>query len=201
MMYRMLFICMMGFLSTRASVPENGFEITASYDPMARTVEIRWKNKEHAANLFILQKSSDQQDWTNIDTLYNATDFNEQVITWEDRNPVPGGVLYRLKTVVDENNYSLSKPVYVEVHSPTYSWVSIPCYQKKLLKLQYTGKGNISGVINLFIQTRSGKVLLRSRFSSFTNSIEVPVDNLGTGNYYISMYVGGELIWRERFIK
>lgn len=200
-MYRMLFICMMGFLSAKATVPENGFEIAASYDPMARTVEIRWKNKEHAANLFILQKSSDQQEWTNVDTLYNAADFNEQEITWEDRNPTPGGVLYRLKTVVDENNYSLSKPVYVEVHSPVYTWESIPCYQKKLLKLQYTGKANIGGVINLYIQTRSGKVLLRSRFSSFTNYIEVPVSNLGTGNYYISMYVEGELIWRERFIK
>lgn len=200
-MYRILFIGLLAAFSARGAVTENGFEIVASYDALARTVEIRWKNKELQANLFILQKSSDQVEWTNLDTLYNTIDFNEQMIIWEDRNPVPGGSLYRLKTVVDENNYSLSRPVYVEVNKAAYSWTNIPSYKKSLLKLYYTGAGTIGGVINLFIQTRSGKVLLRSRFSSFTNYIEVPVDNLGKGNYYISMFVEGELIWRERFVK
>lgn len=200
-MYRILFIGLLAAYSARGAVTENGFEIVASYDALARTVEIRWKNKELQANLFILQKSSDQVEWTNLDTLYHAADFNEQLIIWEDRNPVPGGCLYRLMTVVDENNYSLSRPVYVEVNKATYAWTNIPSYQKSLLKLYYTGTGTIGGVINLFIQTRSGKVLLRSRFSSFTNYIEVPVDNLGKGNYYISMFVEGELIWRERFVK
>jgi len=87
------------------------------------------------------------------------------------------------------------------VNTATYQWTNIPCFQKSLLKLQYTGTGTIGGVNNLYIKTRSGKVLLRSRFSSFTNYIEVPVDNLGKGNYYISMFVEGELIWRERFVK
>jgi len=200
-MFRILYIALLAAVSARGAVTENGFEIVASYDAMARIVEIRWKNKELQANLFILQKSSDQVEWTNLDTLYNAADFNEQLIIWEDRNPVPGGCLYRLKTVVDENNFTLSRPVYVEVNKAAFSWSNIPSYQNNLLKLHYTGTGTIGGVINLYIQTRGGKVLLRSRFSSFTRYIEVPVDNLGKGNYYISMFVEGELIWRERFIK
>lgn len=198
-MSKMFVIGLMGVLSSFAAVAENGFDIAAIYDAQGKTVVIRWKNNEECAYQFILQKSDDQQNWINIDTLFNAEDFNEQVILWEDRNPVPGGFLYRLKTVVDDLNYSFSKPVYVNISRSVYEWNIEPDAKKDKLIAQYAGQANIDGVINVLLQTRSGKVLYRSRFSSFTTNFDIPVANLGKGNYYISFFVEGELIWKHRY--
>ncbi|MBL0056190.1 MAG: hypothetical protein IPP31_08295 [Chitinophagaceae bacterium] len=200
-MFRMFITGCLAFLLDPAVALENGFEINGTYDAMAKTVEIRWKNNEPGAVRFILQKSYDEKGWINLDTLYNSTDFNQQMILWEDRNPSPGGFLYRLVTEVDEANFSLSKPVYIVVSPFKYSWNSIPTARKGILKLKYSGEGIIGGVINFFIQTPSGRVLLRSRFSSFTDQIEVPVANLGKGTYILSMFVEGDLIWRQKLIK
>ena len=200
-MSKIFVIGLMGVLSSFAAVAENGFDIAAIYDAQGKTVVIRWMNNEECAYQFILQKSDDQQNWINIDTLFNTEDFNKQVILWEDRNPVPGGFLYRLKTVVDEFNYSFSKPVYVNISRSVYEWSIEPNAKKDKLCAQYTGQANIEGVINVLLQTRSGKILYRSRFSSFTKYFDIPVANLGKGNYYISFFVEGELIWKQRFIK
>lgn len=200
-MFRIFITGWLVLILSPAIALENGFEINASYDAMAKTVEIRWKNNEPGAVRFILQKSADQQGWINLDTLYNSEDFNQQMILWEDRNPSPGGFLYRLVTEVDEANFSLSKPVYIEVSPFKYAWNSIPTATKGILKLQFAGEGVIGGVINFLIQTPSGRVLLRSRFSSLTELIEVPVSNLGKGTYVLSMFVEGDLIWRQKLIK
>lgn len=200
-MIKLLITGLMGALSLSAIALENGFEINASYNPDTKSVVIKWKNNDHCAYQFILQKSDDQQSWTNIDTLYNTEDFNEQMILWEDRDPVPGGFLYRLKTVVDDFNYSFSKPVYVKISPWIYDWSIAPGNKKEKLQLQYTGTGLIEGVINVLMQTRSGKTLFKSRYSSFTTNIDIPVANLGRGNYYISMFVEGELIWKYKLIK
>ena len=200
-MFKMFVIGLMTVMPSFAAVAENGFDIAAIYDAQGKTVVIRWKNSDPCAYQFILQKSDDQQNWINIDTLFNTVDFNEQVILWEDRNPVPGGFLYRLKTVADEFNYSFSKPVYVNISRSVYEWSIEPNAKKDKLKAQYAGQANIDGVINVLLQTRSGKVLYRSRFSSFTTNFDIPVANLGKGNYYISFFVEGELIWKHRFSK
>jgi hypothetical protein len=199
-MIKLLIICLAGVSSLSATALENGFEINASYDPSSKSVVIKWKNNEQCASQFILQKSDDQQNWVNVDTLYNTEDFNEQMILWEDRNPVPGGFLYRLKTVVDDYNFSFSKPVYVKISPWIYDW-SITENIKDRLVLQYAGSGLIEGVINVYMQTRSGKTLFKSRYSSFTTSIDIPVANLGKGNYYITMFVEGELIWKYKLVK
>ena len=200
-MIKLLIICLMGVMSLSAAALENGFEINASYDANSKSVVIKWKNNDQCATRFILQKSDDQQNWINVDTLYNTEDFNEQLILWEDRNPVPGGFLYRLKTVVDDYNYSFSKPVYVKINPWIYDWSIEAGNKKEKLQLQYIGSGQIEGVINLSMQTRSGKVLFKSRYSSFTTNIDIPISNLGKGNYYITMFVEGELIWKYKLVK
>lgn len=198
-MFKLLFICFFSAISCGATALENGFDIAVSYDATGRSVIVSWKNNEANAQEFILQKSDDQQNWTNIDTLYNAGELNQQQILWEDRDPMPGGYLYRLKAVADENNFSYSKPVFVKVSASVYEWYVGMGNKKDKLTLQYTGKAIINGVINVLLQTRSGLLLYRSRSSSETTTITIPIDNLGAGNYYVNMFVEGELIWHYRF--
>ena len=197
-MRQFFLICLLGSISLSSAALENGFDIAVSYDAMSKVVLVSWKNNEDSARQFILQKSDDQQSWINVDTLYNTADFSQQLILWEDRDPVPGGYLYRLMVIVDDLNYSYSKPVYIKINPSVYEW---DIYLKKnidKLTIQYTGKAIISGVINVLLQTRSGRILYRSRSSSSTTLIDIPIANLGKGNYYINMFVEGELIWHYR---
>ena len=200
-MVKVFLICLLGSISLNSAAYENGFDITVSYDAMSKAVIISWKNNEDSARQFILQKSDDQQSWANVDTLYYSVDFIRQQIFWEDRDPMPGGYLYRLKVVVDSVNSIFSKPVYIIINHSLYEWSASPVRNNDKLTLMYTGKGMITGVINVILQTRSGRILYRSRFSSITSLIEIPISNLGKGNYFIDMFVEGELIWHYRLIK
>ena len=200
-MLKVFLICLLGSISFTSAALENGFDIAVSYDVVGKVVVISWKNNEDSAKQFILQKSDDQQTWVNVDTLYNTSDFNQQLILWEDRDPSPGGYLYRLKVIVDDLNYSFSKPVYVVISPSLFEWSVFSNRNQDKLNLQYTGKGIITGVINVLLQTRSGQVLFRSRSSSSTTSIDIPVKNLGRGDYYVNVFVDGDLIWHYRLQK
>ena len=197
-MFKFIIICLLGAIPFGATALDNGFDITASYDETGRVVVISWKNNEACAQQFILQKSDDQQNWINVDTLFNAGELNEQMILWEDRDPVPGGYLYRLKAVTDEYNFCYSKPVFVKISPSLFEWTVDAGIKSDRLMLQYSGKGIINGVINILLQTRSGRILYRSRSSSSTTLINIPINNLGKGNYFVNMFVEGELIWHYR---
>jgi hypothetical protein len=198
-MLRSVIICLLGVIPCFANALENGFDIFASYDAAGKVVLVSWTNKEANAHEFILQKSDDQENWMNVDTLFNMGELDQQMILWEDRNPVPGGYLYRLKAMADEANFSYSKPVYVKISPSLFEWAALTDIKKEKLTLQYAGKATINGVINIILQTRSGLILYRSRFSSFTTMVDIPVNNLGTGNYYVNIFVEGELIWHYRY--
>ncbi len=180
---------------------DTGFDIAAAYDEAVNIITISWKNEEQCTQQFILQKTDDGQYWTDLDTLYNDEALIGQEIRWEYRKPLPGGSYYRIKAIADENNFTCSKPVFVTVNPPLFEWGIESDTKKDKLTLQYLGRGKIKGVINVVMQRISGKVLFRSRLASNTKTIEIPVDNLGKGNYDIQLYVEGALIWSQHFKK
>lgn len=198
-------ILILGFfmaMSPVARALDTGFDIAAAYDESVNVITISWKNEQQGTQQFILQKTDDGQYWTDLDTLYNDEALMGQEIRWEYRKPLPGGSYYRIKAIMDENNITCSKPVFVTVNPPLFEWRIAPDSKKDKLTLQYQGRGKIKGVINVVMQQSvAGKVLFRSRLASNTKTIDIPVGNLGKGSYDIQLYVEGALIWSQHFKK
>lgn len=200
-MIKTIILSLFTALPGAASSLDNEFNIAASYDVTVNVITISWKNDADRVQQFILQKTDDGQDWVNLDTLYNDDALIGQEIKWEYRKPLPGGSYYRLRAIVDENNSIYSKPVFVKVDPPLFEWGIFPDTKKDKLILQYQGRGKIIGVIHVLMQSMSGKPLFQSRVASNTKLIEIPVGNLGKGNYNIQLFVEGELIWTQNFKK
>ena len=196
-------LCCIFFTATAhiAAAMEKDFHIAASYDVAVDAITIIWKNDEPCSQQFILQGSVDDEEWTNLDTLYNSTDLYDRDVSWQYRTPVPGGYSYRLKAVVDDHNFTYSKPVFIKGRPSLFEWGVDDSSSNDKLVLRYEGKGKIKGVINVIMQSLGGQVFFKCRLSSNTRSIEIPIANLGKGRYDIRLKVEGETIWRQRFKK
>jgi hypothetical protein len=180
---------------------DKDFHIAACYDIAVNVVTITWKNDEPCNQQFILQGSDDEEEWVNLDTLYNSSEFNDREISWEYRTPAPGGSSYRLKAVIDDYNFTYSKTVFVKGKPSLFEWRVDDSPGNEKLLLQYEGKGRIKGVINVLMQSLTGQVFFKARAASNTRNIEIPIANLGKGKYDIQLTVEGETIWRQRFKK
>lgn len=176
------------------------FSIGASYDNAANVITITWPNNDACVEFFVLQSSDNEEDWSNLDTLYNSSVFDKQII-WEYRSPAPGGSSYRIMAVIDEHNANYSVPVFVKGQPSLYEWGVGEAISRDTLVLQYLGSGKIKGVINVSLQNARGTVLYKTRLGSMARTIEIPTSNLGKGKYDISITVGGEVIWRQRLKK
>ena len=196
-------LCCVFFAATVHIAPalDKDFHIAASYDVAVDVITISWRNDEPCTELFILQGSEDEEEWTNLDTLYNSTEFYNREISWEYRTPVQGGSSYRLKAVIDDYNFTFSKPVFVKGKPSLFEWIVDDSSNNEKLVLQYDGKGKIKGVINVVMQSLGGQIFFKARQSSNTRTIEIPIANLGKGKYDIRLTVEGETIWRQRFKK
>ena len=180
---------------------DRDFHIAASYDVAVDVITINWKNDEPCIQMFILQGTEDEEEWINLDTLYNSAEFYDREVSWEYRKPVPGGSSYRLKAVIDDYNFTYSTPVFVKGKPSLFEWNVDDSSANDKLILQYQGKGRIKGVINVVMQSLGGQIFFKSRLSSNSRTIEIPIANLGKGKYDIRISVEGETIWRQRFKK
>ena len=196
-------LCCVFFAATVHIAPalDRDFHIAASYDVAVDVITIVWKNDEPCTELFILQGSENEDEWINLDTLYNSTEFYNRDISWEYRTPVAGGSSYRLKAVVDDYNFTYSAQVFVKGKPSLFEWEVADSSTNDKLVLQYEGKGKIRGVINVVMQSLGGQVFFKSRCSSNARTIEIPIANLGKGKYDVRLSVEGETIWRQRFKK
>src|SRR5437868_7310730 len=118
------FLCCLILLANvqPVSALKNNFNIAASYDDAVNVITLRWHNDDPCMQFYILQKSDDEEDWTNLDTLYDAPAFLGQEVAWEYRSPVPGGSSYRIKAVIDELNFDYSEPLFVKGKPSTFEW-------------------------------------------------------------------------------
>jgi len=121
---------------------------------------------------------------------------------WEGNPGIkPAEFSMRIKAVIDDYNFTFSKPIFVKGKPSLFEWDVDDSSTNDKLVLQYEGKGKIKGVINVMMQSQGGQVYFRARLASNARTIEIPIANLGKGKYDVRLTVEGEIIWRQRFKK
>jgi hypothetical protein len=84
---------------------------------------------------------------------------------------------------------------------PRENWTIYPVPVKDVLNLRYDGKEPLRGVINVIIRHINGRVFHRLRFASLNRNIPIPVNNLGSGTYDITIVINDKVEWYQRFVK
>lgn len=176
-------------------------EFTAVYDSRKHNVKINWQSRSLDIKAFIIQRSSDNNTWTDIALRQVNSNTANKAYYFEDGKPVTGDNYYRLKYITSDNKIEYSPAVMLITASVGYNWVMYPVPVKDILTLQYRGSAIIKGVITVLIQNSSGNIITRIRSASLTKTIRIPVSNLGSGIYDIRIIVEDEIIWNQRFVK
>lgn len=176
-------------------------EFTAVYDSRKHSVKINWQIRSANIKAFIIQRSSDNNTWTDIALRQVNSNTANKAYYFEDGKPVTGDNYYRLKYITSDNKIEYSSAVMLITASAGYNWVMYPVPVKDILTLQYRGSAIIKGVITVLIQNSSGNIITRIRSASLTKIIRIPVSNLGSGIYDIRIIVEDEIIWNQRFVK
>ncbi len=198
----MLKILPMLGLAIQCAVATPQASITAEYNARTKSVQVSWRNDRAGVNTFIVQRSNDNKTWKDIVNQQVSAGAPNRIYYYNDNDPAPGENFYRLKYAGENSQASFSSPVMVITEEAGKNgWVMYPVPVKDVLTLQYRGIEPIKGVINVFIQTMSGKILFRLRSASSNKTLQIPVDNLGRGIYDIRIIVENEVMWNQRFVK
>jgi hypothetical protein len=176
-------------------------DFTAVYNSRKKMVAIKWKHQEANVKTYIVQKSTDNNVWTDIalQEVNRAEDFRS--FYFEDKKTAAGKHDYRLKCIYKNGKTEYSLIVTVQISSSTNTWVMYPVPVTDLLTLEYRGSEPIQGVINIVIQNLSGRVLLKRRYSSQNKQIKIVPDFLPKGIFDVQVIVEDEIIWSQRLVK
>ncbi|MGB5006870.1 MAG: hypothetical protein WBO39_08000 [Ferruginibacter sp.] len=174
---------------------------SAAYNSRNNAVLIKWQNSTPGIKSFSVQKSVDNKTWDDIAEQVNNQQTATASFYFEEKQPSTGQNYYRLKSNAFNGNIVYSLAVQVVITSPENGWVMYPVPVKDLLTIDYRGTEKIPGVINVFIQQSSGRIITKLRLSSLNRLIRIPVDHLGKGMYDIRIIVEGNVVWNERFVK
>jgi len=174
---------------------------SAAFDSRKNAVLIKWQNSTPGIKSFSVQKSVDSKTWDDIVIQVNDQHTTSASFYFEEKQPATGKNYYRLKSNSFNGNIEYSPAVQVIITSPENGWVMYPVPVNNLLTLDYRGTEKIQGVINVFIQQSSGRIITKLRLSSLNRLIRIPVDHLGKGIYDIRIIVEGNVVWNQRFVK
>lgn len=178
---------------------------------------------------YLLLRSGDGITWTEAAKDRMLRRYTEDdIYFFNDRYFLPGKNYYRLKITDGGNNtVALSSIVTVNAGSTraglvipdthtgkqvitpkistqppnNNSWIIYPNPATDLLKLTYKGTGDLKGVVNVQIQDVTGKIVVKFRSGSMYKTIQIPIDNLQRGTYFIQVTVLNELMMKQRFVK
>ena len=173
-------------------------EFSAVYETGKRSVMIKCE-PAGGTTAFVIQRSTDNRNWQDI-ALQQIGIRTALSFTWYDKNPSAGENYYRIRYSGDSAASGFSKTVMV-IATTERNWVMFPVPVRDVLNLQYRGLARITGVIAVFIQSESGRILHRLRCASNNSLIQVPVSNLGKGIYDVRIVIENEIVWNQRFIK
>jgi type IX secretion system substrate protein len=178
-------------------------DFSAVYDNRKNIVKIRCQNSLTGIKTFIIQRSPDNINWTDIALQQSNRSDIIKSFYFEDKKAGTGQNYYRLKYIGSSDQVTYTKAVMVITSSndEKTTWVMYPVPVKDVLTLQYRGSEPIKGVITVLIQTSSGNIITRMRNSSLSTNIQVPVSNLGAGIYDVRIVIENEIVWNQRFIK
>jgi len=178
-------------------------DFTAVYDGRRNTVKIKCQNSLTGIKAFIIQRSRDNSNWSDIALQQSNKADIIKTFFYEDKKAGEGENYYRLKYIGSNDQVKFTNGVMVitGVTEGKKSWVMYPVPVKDMLTLRYRGSEPIRGVITVLIQTASGKVITRMRNSSLSKTIAIPVSNLGGGIWDILVIVEDVVMWNQRFVK
>lgn len=174
---------------------------TAVYDKNKSSVIIRWQHSSAHIKIYSIQRSVDNKAWADVALQGINTATGNKVFYFEDKNARSGENYYRIKWISVDDSVAYSQPILVIIPAASGNWIMYPVPVKDLLTLQYNGTEKIKGVINIFIQQANGRIITKFRSSSLSKTIQIPVDNLGSGIYDIRIVVQDEVVWNQRFVK
>ena len=121
-------------------------KLTAQYEERTSRVILDWNMINHAAKTtYILLKSTDAKNWTEIVTDKHLRNYSEEdFFDYDDRADRDRKYFYRVK-IVDANNKAIafSNIATVEAKADKISWVIYPNPVSDFLNLVYEGKNII----------------------------------------------------------
>lgn len=177
------------------------FPFNAVYDNNKSSVNIRWRHSSINIKTYSIQRSVDNKAWADIALQGINTGTGNKEFYFEDKNARGGENYYRMKWISVDGRVAYSQSILVIIPAASGNWIMYPVPVKDLLTLQYNGTEKIKGVISIFIQQATGRIITRFRSSSLSKTIQIPVDNLGRGIYDIRIVIQGEVVWNQRFVK
>lgn len=184
-------------LLSAAAVPG----ITAVYDSHKKAVVIQWQQQFSGVKTFVVQRSSNNIDWTDI-AYQGSVNFNTgKTYQYLDDKAGAAQNYYRLKSIPEKGQAEYSASVMVVTTTAEANWIMYPVPVKNVLTLQYKGIKKLEGVVNVFIYNITGRIITRVRSASLNTTLRIPVDNLGSGIYDIRIIIENEVVWNQRFVK
>lgn len=196
-----LLACLLGVcctLSSFAQLISPG--LTAVYEDGRQRVKLKWNHTDERVRRYILQKSANNNNWTDFYQL-DATSYKNRFVTFSDERPGQGKNYYRLRALLKDGSTQFTPPMMVIIGQPGNSWLMYPIPVRDVLNLQYNGNALIPGVISVFIQSAAGRAFHKLRYASSTRLIKIPVSNLGRGIYDIRIVIENKVVWNQRFVK
>ena len=179
----------------------NSTQLSAYYESRNNSIRLKWQNNDNRITIFVLQKSMDNIHWKDLYTI-EKRGFNQHLMeAYTDGNPFPANNHYRLKINREDNSFEYSLPITIHIGKNAGSWDMYPVPVGTVLNFQYTGSELITSAIHIIIQNSGGQVLCRLRSATVSRTIQVPVDNLGRGIYYVKIIAMNKTIWSRQIIK
>lgn len=175
--------------------------LTAVYEHRQQLVKLKWNHNDKQVARYILQRSADNNRWTDIYDMRLDNSSNYKFISYYDNQVATGRNYYRLKMLLIGGNAEFTSSIMVIIGNTVNNWIMYPVPVKDVLNLQYNGNALITGVIAVSIQRMNGQLYQQLRFASSTRFIQIPVSNLGSGTYDVRIRVNNKVVWNQRFVK
>ena len=175
--------------------------ITVVYDPQKKAVAIQWQQKISGIKSFVIQRSADNSDWSDIARQESVNFDPAKTYQFLDYKSAAGQNYYRLKSITEKGQTEYSTSIMVITGPAETNWVMYPVPVRDMLTLQYKGFKKITGVVNVFIHNINGRIITRVRSASLNTIIRIPVDNLGSGIYDVRIIIEDDVVWNQRFVK
>lgn len=163
------------------------------------SVLLEWATAdEQASSLFELQRSSNNRQYNTLHK-QNGNGVSQGLYKWTDLHPLPGKSFYRLQikepgktwysNIISINNSNKEILIDRLTVAANALVVDLSCLKKAPVLIQLT---NINGAV-----LQSKNVIL----SPPQTTIQLPIDNLATGEYFFSVIPGSGNPVVQRFIK
>lgn len=139
-------------------------------------------------NYFIIKRSKNLNQWTNIDTIKGAGDSNIKIkYQYKDKNPIQGLLYYKLKQVDYDGKYEYFKPIIIFFENGVNNQLYIKhiFIDKQTLNLQILNKTGFCA--NLAIIDLQGNLLNYQKIISFSNIQYITIDL--NGDYFNTVIV------------